>query len=113
MKQSTHIPFFILLTCFTWNSHAETQWQKVRDKNGIVVFASETDDSDIIKVKTRIIIDASLNHIQKILDDAPRRNQWVPYLSQSKILHRLSNNERLEYLLLTLHILESSQQKGD
>lgn len=101
MKQSIYIPFFILLACFTWNSHAETQWQKVKDKNGIVVFTSESDDSDIIKVKTQITIDASLNHIQKILDDASRRNLWVPYLSQSEILYRFSNNERLEYSLFS------------
>ena len=97
MKQSTYIPFLILLACTAWNSHAETQWKKVRDKNNIVIFTSETDKSDIIRVKTRVIIDASLKHIQQILDNAPMRNQWVPYLAQSRIIHRFSDNERLEY----------------
>ena len=101
MKQSTSIPFFILLTCVAWNSHAETQWEKVRDKSGISVYTSETDNSDIIKVKTRVIIDASLKHIQQILDNAPMRNQWVPYLAHSRIIHRFSDNERLEYSLFS------------
>lgn len=97
MKNSSFTPFLILLTCVACNSHAATPWEKIKDKNGIIVFASKSDNSDIIKVKTQITIDASLTHIQQILDNAPMRNQWIPYLAQSRIIHRFSDNERLEY----------------
>ncbi len=81
----------------TISAYAQPEWQKIKDENGILVYSTAVSGSDIIKVKTVVIINAPLMRIRKILDDAPRRAQWVPYLDQSNVLKRISNTERLEY----------------
>ncbi|NOZ37056.1 MAG: hypothetical protein GXP11_03115 [Gammaproteobacteria bacterium] len=81
-------------------SHAQKQesdWQKIRDEDGIQVYSAAVSDSDIIKVKTEVIIAAPLEHIRQILDDAPQRSRWIPYLEQSKVLQHISDTQRLEY----------------
>jgi len=84
------------------SAHAQNQesdWQKIKDEDGILVYSAAVNGSDIIKVKTKVIIDAPLARIRQILDDAPQRHQWVPYLDHSKVLQYLSDTQRLEYSL--------------
>ncbi|VAX12465.1 hypothetical protein MNBD_GAMMA24-1825 [hydrothermal vent metagenome] len=99
---ATVIRLFLFTTglFFTFSACAQNprpDWQKIKDEDGILVYSAAVNDSDIIKVKTEVIIDAPLTRIRQILDDAPRRKQWVPYLERSKVLQRISNTERLEY----------------
>lgn len=93
------IRLFLLTSCliFTLSAYAQPEWQKIKDENGILVYSAAVSGSNIIKVKTVVIINAPLTHIRKILDDAPRRTQWVPYLDLSNVLKCISKTERLEY----------------
>lgn len=96
------IKFFLLISYlfFTASIYAhaeETAWEKINDEDGVVVYAAAVDGSDIIKVKTEVLIAASLDSIREILDDAPQRHQWIPYLDHSKVLAHIANTERLEY----------------
>ncbi len=102
MALSTRL--FLLTSClfFTISAHAQNQesnWQKIKDEDGILVYSTAVSGSDIIKVKTKIIIDAPLQRIRQILDDAPQRNQWIPYLDHSTVLQPISDTQRLEYSL--------------
>ncbi len=76
---------------------AQAGWEQIRDEDGIQVYSSTVDGSDIIRVKTQVIIGAPLETIRRILDDAPRRPEWVPYLRQSRVLRDFGNGQRLEY----------------
>ena len=75
----------------------KTNWEKINDDEGIIVYSATVNGSDIIKVKTEVTIDASLEHIRQILDDAPQRQQWIPYLDHSRVLQTDSETQRLEY----------------
>ena len=79
----------------------EYQWQKVREEKGVVIFSQEVDGSDIIKVKTQVVIDVSMEDIQLFLDDLSHRKKWVPYLSEVRILKEYSATEKLEYSLFS------------
>ncbi len=89
--------FYLFFTIPAQAQNQESGWQKIKDEEGILVYSATVSGSDIIKVKTEVIIAAPLARIRRILDDAPRRNLWVPYLEQSKVLQYMSDTQRLEY----------------
>ena len=91
----------VMLTGVTNAQSAGSDWQKIKGEDGILVYSAAVSDSDIIKVRTEVIIDAPLARIRRILDDAPRRTRWVPYLDHSRVLHAYTDNERLEYSRFT------------
>lgn len=77
----------------------ESSWEKIKEKDNVIVYAQEVDGSGIIKVKTEVVIDAGMQVIQAIIDDVSYRPKWVPYLSGSRILKEYSATEKLEYSL--------------
>ncbi len=79
----------------------EYQWQKIREEKGVVVYSQEVDGSDIIKVKTQVVIDANMEEIQLFLDELSYRKKWVPYLSEVRILKEYSATEKLEHSLFS------------
>ena len=74
-------------------------WEKVSADEGVIVYAQEIDGSEIIKVKTRVVINAPMKQILSILDDVPHRKDWIPYLEESRILKTISATEKMEYSL--------------
>ena len=74
-------------------------WEKIKEENGVVVYSREIDGSDIIKVKTQVVIDANMEKIRSILDDVSNRGKWVPFLEESRVLKKYSATEKLEYSL--------------
>ena len=102
MALSTRLFLLTSWFFFTISAHAqnpEPDWQKIKDEDGILVYSAAVNGSDIIKVKTEVVIDAPLARIRQILDDAPQRHQWIPYLDHSKVLQPISDTQRLEYSL--------------
>ena len=75
----------------------EKEWKKVDERNGVTVYVNETGHSQIIKVKTEVVVNTSINHIQAILNDVEHRSNWIPFLIESKVLQTLSPTEQLEY----------------
>ena len=74
-----------------------TNWEQVEKEDGVTVYINETGDSQIVRVKTTVSINAPLSDIQTILDDVSNRSEWVPFLTESRILHDFSPTEKLEY----------------
>lgn len=98
-NQYRSLCFFIcaLISSIVQAQNQQPDWQKIKDEDGVLVYSATVSGSDIIKVKTEVIINAPLEHIRQILDDAPRRKRWVPYLDHSRVLQSISASERLEY----------------
>ena len=96
-----HIPFYSVLV-FCHSAYANdliesANWQLVKNKQDITVYTKAVAGSDILKVKTQIIINAEIKQIRAILDDAAHRKNWIPYLKTSTVAYAFSNTEKLEY----------------
>lgn len=76
---------------------SEPRWELVKDENGIKVYIYETSDSDIVKAKTNIIVNAPIERVKAILDDIDQRHEWIPFLKVSKALSEFKDNKRIEY----------------
>ena len=75
----------------------EKEWKKVDEKNGVTVYVNETGHSQIIKVKTEVVVNTSINLVQTILNDVEHRSNWIPFLIESRVLQTLSPTEQLEH----------------
>jgi len=87
----------LLLACLP--TLATTDWEEVKNKEGIRVFTKETADSPILIAKGICIIEAGTEAVLTVLDDNSSHPRWVPFLLESKRLQALSRTERLEYNL--------------
>jgi len=95
----------IILTCLSINlflytalaGPSEPKWELVKDENGIKVFVFETNESEIVKAKTNIVINAPIQRVKEVLDDIDHRHEWIPFLKISKALSEYKNNKRIEY----------------
>ena len=74
-------------------------WQKVKEENGVIVYSHEIEGRDIVKAKVEVLIDVGMEKIKSILDDVSCRRDWVPYLVESRVLKKYSEDEKLEYSL--------------
>lgn len=88
--------YFFFAVSITAQS-SQPDWQIIEDYDDIRVYSATVSGSEIIKVKTEVLIAASMETIRLILDNAHQRHQWVPHLDHSKVLQQPSNSERLEY----------------
>lgn len=82
-------------------SNNTDHWTKINDKDGVQVFSTPVKDSDILKIKTQVNIEASISEIQSILDNVKHRKNWIPYLVKSDIIENISDSERIEYSLFS------------
>ena len=46
-----------------------------------------------------MLINAGMEKVKSVLDDVANRKDWVPYLVESRVLKKYSDNEKLEYSL--------------
>jgi len=104
MKFSLIMALYILIytpvvDVFAESPVVDNEWENVSANEGVIVFKQKVQGSELIKVKTRVIINAPIRKILSILDDAPHRHEWIPYLEESKILKVFSVTDKLEYSL--------------
>jgi hypothetical protein len=78
---------------------AEHVWQRIRQDQGVVTYSSALSGSDIIAVKAVVQINAGMEEVLAVLDDAAYRKEWVPYLVESRVLKKYSSMDKLEYSL--------------
>jgi len=97
MTYRTISPLLLAYLLGTGQALAAGDWTLARQSDGISVYVMEVAGSDLLKVKTRVTIEASLGRIQQILDDVPRRKEWVPYLQHSAVIARLDQHSRIEH----------------
>ena len=77
----------------------EPSWEKIREEQGIVVYLQKIEGSDVVRVKTQVVIEAGIEAIQAFIEDISKRKTWVPFLSEARVLKEYSPTERLEYTL--------------
>lgn len=77
----------------------EPSWEKIREEQGIVVYAQEVEGSEVIRVKTQVVIEVGMEEIQAFIEDVSKRKTWVPFLAEVRVLKEYSPEESLEYTL--------------
>jgi hypothetical protein len=95
MKKLAFLSLLLLLgvsTCLGGNS-----WEELSNEDGIKVWRREVEGSPVVAFRGETIIDASLAKVANVLDDTPRKGEWVCNLLEAKNVRMISTMERVEY----------------
>lgn len=74
-----------------------TDWEEVKNKDGIRIYTREVTDSPILIARGICVVEANAEAVLTVLDDNYSHPKWVPFLVESQRLETLSRTERLEY----------------
>jgi hypothetical protein len=88
-----------LLLGFSLCSHAQADWQKIKDKDGIRVFRKDSDSSAFKSIKVEAEFEGSWPKLVGILKDIPHHSEWVYKSAGSKLLKKISDSEILYYTI--------------
>lgn len=102
MKNASIVILVLMLNvCMASSEGAELFWEKIKEENNVIVYCQEIEGADLVMVKTEVVIDANMQLIKSILNDVTNRKNWIPYLSESRILAEYAIEEKLEYAFFT------------
>lgn len=76
---------------------AQNDWEELSDEDGIKVYRRDVDGSPIVALKGEAIIEAPLGKVASVLDDTPRKLEWVCNRVEAKNVRVISPTQRVEY----------------
>ena len=77
----------------------ESDWNNVRDRNGIQVYNRSIEGSDFKEFMAQTTIDASLSTIISVFDDTPAGIEWVENVDEMHTEKRISDSETITVTL--------------
>jgi hypothetical protein len=75
-------------------------WQKVREQDGVVVYARKVPGTPIREVRGTGLVHAPLLEILAVINDVDAYVQWMPKVKVSRVLARPSRTEVIGYSLM-------------
>lgn len=72
-------------------------WERIYDKDGIVVFQRNVEGVSTISIRGEATIDASVADIADTMKDNATAGDWMPNIKAKKDLKAISATERIEY----------------
>ncbi|GEM_PF-1352370 len=76
---------------------SDYHWQKSCETNGITIYWSKVDGSQVIAFKGNGIVDEPLDKVASVIVDTTRGTEWIDSLVSSKVVRTLSPTEFIEY----------------
>ena len=89
----------LVFPVFAAEENANENWKKVRDSHGITIYVKNIPDSDKIKARAELAINANMELVKLVVEDMTKRKSWVPFLKESRVLKKISDTEQIEYSL--------------
>jgi hypothetical protein len=80
----------------------DPSWRLESSSDGITLYRGSIPGSAVIPVKATMTIPGTIEDVSLVLEDIPRRQEWVGSRTRSVLLDRTSDYEQLEYLRVNL-----------
>jgi hypothetical protein len=77
-------------------------WQLQSSSDGIALYRASLRGSGIVPMKATLSIPGTIAEVSLVLEDIPRRQQWVGNRTESVVLERASDYDQVEYLHVDL-----------
>ncbi len=78
------------------------RWKLESDRNGIALYSCPVLGTGIVPIKSTMTIPASIEEVSAVLEDAPRRGEWIARYHSSALLERKNDYEQTEYLRMSI-----------
>jgi len=101
------IIMFVSLTLLLANTLFAGNWNKVADKDGIIVYTRDSHDSDIKEFKVQMVVESSLSGMVAVIDNISDYQQWYKYVSETKVLERINEREQIFYMETLVPVLKN------
>jgi len=72
-------------------------WQKSCNTQGLTIYWSKVEGSQVIAFRGEGIVDAPLEKVASIIIDTTRGTEWIDSLVSSKVVKKISADEFIEY----------------
>ena len=98
---------FALLPCLAAPSHAQLQprisiddpsWRLESSSDGIALYTSSVRGAGVVPFKAVMTIPGSIEDVSLVLEDIPRRGEWINHLGGSVLLERRNDYDQVEYV---------------
>ncbi len=73
------------------------QWKKSSNSNGLTLYWSKVEGSEIIAFRGEGIVDAPIEKVASIIIDTTRGTEWIDSLLESRVVRNISPTEFIEY----------------
>lgn len=80
----------------------DPSWKLQSSSEGIALYRSSLRGSGLVPVKGTMSIPGTIAELSLVLEDIPRRQQWVGNRIESRLLERASDYDQVEYLHVDL-----------
>jgi len=98
---------FVSVTLLLPNILLAESWNKVADKDGIIVYTRDSHDSDIKEFKVQMVVESSLSGMVAVIDNISDYLQWYKYVSETRVLERINEREQIFYMETLVPVLKN------
>jgi hypothetical protein len=104
MLKSAWIGLVAAFTVWTvQNSYSSSgEWELFDEYTGIKMFRKEVPGSPLLAYKGSGLIQAPLSKLATVIEDTPRKPQWMTRIKTAEVIKEISPYERIEYVHLKL-----------
>jgi hypothetical protein len=93
----TYFLLTMLLAASTAFASIETTWQRVKEKNGVVVFRGDVAGSNVVAFRGVSVIDAPIGNVVSVIYDVSRIKEWMSDLESSRVVEKKAIFTKIEY----------------
>ncbi|MFD2247350.1 START domain-containing protein [Pontibacter ruber] len=93
-----HLLFIVLMLFSAPVSATEARWQLVKEKDGILVYTSDSESSALKSIKVTAVMEGTPEKLWAVVQDVNTQKEWVYATKSSKLLKRTSPGELLYYV---------------
>ncbi len=80
----------------------DPRWQLQSNTNGIEIYRATVTGTPIVPFKAVMTIPGTIEEVSLVLEDIPRRGDWISHYGQSMVLERGSDYDQVEYLRIAM-----------
>lgn len=91
------ISFFITTQASWALTEHDFHWEVSSQSEDITVFKAEKHESGVIPIKGQTIFNHSVSEVLSLIADTPKKINWVPYLTEGRLVESNGPFKRVEY----------------
>jgi hypothetical protein len=77
-------------------------WQLQSTTNGIAIYRAKVEGTPIVPFKAVMTIPGTIEEVSMVLEDIPRRGEWITRYGTSVLLERANDYDQVEYLRVAM-----------
>lgn len=98
MKQLLHTAITIWIVTISAFVRGQSEWQLVKDNQGIQVFVRTNDTTKYKEFKAQMEIPAHLEEVLNVIWDGDHLYQWHYQTTESKLIKKINNTQQIVYM---------------